>query len=121
MRVLNGVSGRTALLVTEKVEPSRKNSDAEQLGTRTVRPYEFHVLLAHVQPALTASPPIPPRATSEPAAIPPGRSRGPDAGRVRQWALAQGLTVSARGRLPADLVTAYRIAHPGSSASTTAS
>jgi DNA polymerase-3 subunit epsilon len=118
VRVLNSVSSRTVVLVTEQTEPTTKNSDAEQLGTRTVRPREFEVLLAHLQPALPASSPagsaaaIPPRSASGPAPVLAGQSGGHDASRVRQWALDQGLTVSARGRLPADVVTAYRNAHP---------
>jgi len=119
VRVLTAVSSRTALLVTEKAESSTKDSEAEQLGTRTVQPREFEVLLTHLQPALTSSSPTaqttatPSRATSGSATTPTVRSAGHDAGRVRQWALDQGLTVSARGRLSADVVTAYRNAHPG--------
>lgn len=118
VRVLSAVSSRTALLVTEKTEPSRKNSDADQLGTRTVRPREFENLLTHLQPTRTTSPPTAPAPVTPtgplpgPAATPTVRSAGPDAGQVRQWALDQGLTVSARGRLPATVVTAYRNAHP---------
>lgn len=118
VRVLAAVSSKTALLVTEKAESSTKNSDAEQLGTRTVRPREFEVLLTHLQPALTSSSPVartratPSRATSESATTPTAMSTGPDAGQIRQWALDQGLTVSALGRLSADVVTAYRNAHP---------
>jgi len=118
VRVLGAVSSRTTLLVTEKAGPSTKNSDAEQYGTRTVRPREFEVLLAHLQPALTAASPTaptparPPATTSGPAPSPTDQSRGHDAGRVRQWALDQGLAVSARGRLPAEVLAAYRNAHP---------
>lgn len=118
VRVLTAVSSRTALLVTEKAGPSNKNSDADLLGTRTVRPREFETLLTHLQPAQTTSPPTVPATvtpigpTPEPTVTPTVRSVGPDAGQVRQWALDQGLTVSTRGRLPAAVVTAYRNAHP---------
>lgn len=45
-----------------------------------------------------------------------GRSRrsssdGPSTAEVREWARAQGLQVSARGRVPAELHAAYEAAH----------
>ena len=119
VRVLTAVSSRTALLVSEKAESSTKNSDAEQLGTRTVRPRDFEVLLTHLQPALTSpstaasTTTTPSRAIPESATTPAARSTDRDVGRMRQWALDQGFTVSARGRLSANVVTAYGNAHQG--------
>lgn len=38
-------------------------------------------------------------------------SDGPTTAEVREWARAQGMQVSARGRVPAELHTAYEAAH----------
>lgn len=116
VRVLGAVSSRTALLVTEKAGPSTKNSTAEQLGTRTVHPNDFEVLLAHLQPGLTVSSSTAPvisvvRDGSPAAATSPAARSGNDAAPIRQWALEQGFAVGTRGRLSADVVTAYRNAH----------
>jgi len=121
VRVLGTVSGRTAMLVSERTTGGVKDVDATRLGTRTVFPREFEVLLAHLQPARLAA-----QSTNRPAApvqpplhhqsVPLFSLRAEDPGRVRRWALDQGLAVSARGRLPADVVTAYRNAHPDSAA-----
>ena len=37
---------------------------------------------------------------------------GPEPAVVREWAAAQGITVSPRGRIPVDVVTQYEAAHP---------
>ncbi|WP_026918405.1 histone-like nucleoid-structuring protein Lsr2 [Gordonia shandongensis] len=36
---------------------------------------------------------------------------GPDTRVVREWAIANGYSVSDRGRIPADIVAAYQAAH----------
>jgi hypothetical protein len=33
---------------------------------------------------------------------------------IRSWAAGQGFDIAGRGRLPADVVAAYRLAHSGS-------
>jgi hypothetical protein len=40
-----------------------------------------------------------------------GGARGTDTASVRQWARDQGLKVSDRGRIPADVVARYEAAH----------
>lgn len=40
-----------------------------------------------------------------------GSDGGPAPAEVREWARAQGLSVSARGRVPAELLAAYEEAH----------
>lgn len=40
-----------------------------------------------------------------------GSSGGPSAAEIRDWARSQGMEVSARGRVPADLHAAYAAAH----------
>ena len=40
-----------------------------------------------------------------------GSSGGPSAADIREWARSQGMEVSARGRVPADLHAAYAAAH----------
>lgn len=117
VRVLGSVSARTAMLIPERTESSTKNSDADRLGVRTVLPHQFDVLLAHLQPSLrTATPatpatPVNPARRRTPAAVPSGQSSATESALIRQWALDQGLPVSARGRLPAGIVAAYRNAH----------
>jgi hypothetical protein len=46
---------------------------------------------------------------------PAGKSsgRGPESSEVRAWATRQGIKVSARGRVPADVVRHYQEAHGG--------
>ena len=58
------------------------------------------------------------QATARPArggrggrARPAGGGDGPSAAEVREWARAQGMQVSARGRVPAELHEAYAAAH----------
>ncbi|WTX00800.1 Lsr2 family protein (plasmid) [Streptomycetaceae bacterium NBC_01309] len=38
-------------------------------------------------------------------------SQGPSPALVREWAQAQGIEVSSRGRIPADVIDKYRAAH----------
>ncbi|MBT2510959.1 Lsr2 family protein [Streptomyces sp. ISL-98] len=40
-----------------------------------------------------------------------GQSGGPDAAKIREWAKTQGIEVSSRGRIPADLLERYQAAH----------
>jgi hypothetical protein len=40
-----------------------------------------------------------------------GRTGGSDSAKVREWAKAEGLTVSERGRIPAEIREAYDRAH----------
>lgn len=115
IRVLGVVSARTAMLVTDGTYDGNKTADADRLGTRTVTPEQFDVLLTHLQPARLPS-------TADPSGVGDGRpahdpgtvttARTPESGTVRRWALDQGMDVSGRGRLPAAVVSAYRNANP---------
>jgi DNA polymerase III subunit epsilon len=50
VRVMNNVSSRTALLVTDGSFSGGKAADAAALGTQCVHPAEFATLLDHLQP-----------------------------------------------------------------------
>ncbi|BEP13916.1 hypothetical protein acdb102_22270 [Acidothermaceae bacterium B102] len=120
VRVMNTVSRRTALLVTDGTVDGVKAADAAAAGTRTVTPREFAVLLAHLQPAerIAARPPAgAPRAARDgaPKVVQPrevtGFATAGDApADVRRWARANGLEVGARGRVPTQVFAAYATA-----------
>jgi DNA polymerase-3 subunit epsilon len=102
LRVTSMVSRRTAVLVTDgRNTATRKAVAASTLGTRTVSPSVFAVIVEHVQPLVPA-----PR-EAEVVAI------GPvvDAGAVRAWARANGRTIGVRGRIPAEVLASYRAAN----------
>lgn len=124
VRVMNNVSARTAMLVTDGTFSGGKLADAQALGTRTVKPDEFATLLRHLQPAVRerkATIPVqrpqaaaadvaggeaelvPVCAAATAADVPPAQ--------VRAWALERGYAVGQRGRMPAEIFEAYRAAH----------
>jgi DNA polymerase-3 subunit epsilon len=106
LHVTGSVSTRTAMLVTDGANPqTRKARKARELGTRFVTPKLFTVLLDHLQPALTAA-----NATQAPdtaQGVPHGVRADDDPATVRAWARANGLPVGVRGRISAEVVTAY--------------
>lgn len=124
VRVTGNVSGLTALLVTDGSFSGTKLDDAERLGTRTVGPDEYAVLLMHLQPARVrgavaagwAPPSIPDHggvAASTESNEAAGRTNvsataNPSA--IRDWALTNGYEVGVRGRLPAEVVEAFALA-----------
>jgi DNA polymerase III subunit epsilon len=111
VRVLGGVSRRTAMLVTDGTFAGTKAGAAAELGVRTVPPETFEVLLRHLQPAAARRPA--PAAAAVPAgvAVPAGPAAGrPDPAIVRRWARTNGYEVGDRGRLPAELYEAYAAA-----------
>jgi DNA polymerase-3 subunit epsilon len=55
VRVIGGISAKTALLVTDGSMDGTKAAKARELGTRTVHPDVYSVLLEHLQPALARS------------------------------------------------------------------
>lgn len=55
VRVIGGVSAKTTMLVTDGSMDGTKATKARELGTRTVHPNVYSVLLEHLQPALTRS------------------------------------------------------------------
>lgn len=125
VRVLGGVSRQTAMLVTDGEFIGTKASKAAELGTRTVHPDLFEVLLNHLQPArppartvplaTSERPPEParPAVSREPGSTQTG-SRGATPSAVRAWAIANGLDVGTRGRLHSDIFDAYWAAQDGS-------
>jgi hypothetical protein len=63
---------------------------------------------ASLQPFMDAG-----RRITQPRSPRPGRAAGPpiDRAAVRAWAAGQGLTVSERGRISAEVMTRYQAAH----------
>lgn len=128
VRILNSVSAKTSLLVTDGTIDGTKAAKARELATRTVHPDAYEVLLAHLQPSLTRTARPLPNSRPSPAgshrATAPGRSdtpptavgtpmsQAPNPAEVRAWARAQGHHVGARGRLHGDVIAAYQAAHP---------
>jgi len=121
VRVMNNVSSRTAMLVTDGSFAGGKADEAAGRGTRCVHPDEFATLLKHLQPAVkkaAARLPRPRAAESATASSPPRALDSVPAAHVaispaavRTWARANGHEVGERGRLPAELTEAYRRAH----------
>ncbi|WP_181430143.1 histone-like nucleoid-structuring protein Lsr2 [Curtobacterium sp. MCPF17_018] len=112
VRVLSSVSKLTALLVTDGSFSGGKLAKSLELGTRTVHPDVFEVLLMHLQPAASAA--KTPRASSPVIVIQPEatRSSSPSTASVspssiRAWAVANGYEVGVRGRLPKQVLDAY--------------
>lgn len=117
VRIVGGVSRQTSLLVTDGSFAGGKLAKAVELGTRQVHPDVFDEMLAHLQPALPA-----PARVARPAAQRrmTDTSVAPDASAVgapttdvtpalvRTWAIARGMEVGDRGRLPRELLDAYR-------------
>lgn len=122
VRVMNNVSSRTAMLVTDGCFAGGKADEAASRGTRCVHPDEFAVLLKHLQPAVKRATASLPRArtaddTTVSASAPRAAGSVPAAhgaissAAVRAWARANGYDVGERGRMPAELTDAYRLAH----------
>ncbi len=123
VRVLNNVSGRTAMLITDDSFHGGKAADAAALGTRHVTPQVFEVLLRHLQPAAPRRVAVPVQRTecelardNDTAPEVSGHTTGTVAANVapavvRAWAARNGFTVGVRGRLPAEVLEAYRQAH----------
>ncbi|MFQ6169964.1 histone-like nucleoid-structuring protein Lsr2 [Oryzobacter sp. R7] len=118
VRVVSSVSARTAMLVTDGSVDGIKAAKAREIGTRTVDPALYTVLLKHLQPAARRSPttdaqsPAAPLTAGEGSLIVPTMTSAPDRARVdpsvvRAWARSQGLEVGVRGRLSKDVFAAY--------------
>lgn len=105
VRVIGSVSRLTVMLVTDGSFSGGKASRALELGTRTVHPDVFEVLLQHLQPSS--------RAVSEPLAVAVASMSEPTTAAaasnqaIRSWALANGFEVGVRGRLPQTVVQAF--------------
>lgn len=115
VRVIGSVSRLTAMLVTDGSFSGGKKARALELGTRTVHPDEFELLLRHLQPSIRASQPVTIQAASHAiAAASPTVSNQA----IRSWALANGYEVGVRGRLPQTVILAFH-AHQAETAATT--
>jgi DNA polymerase-3 subunit epsilon len=119
-RIIGGVSAKTALLVTDGTMDGTKAAKARELGTRTVHPDIYAVLLAHLQPAVArGTKPLPkaprpalPRHAASRNKSPASESiattaMAPNPAEVRAWARANGIEVGVRGRLQKELIDAY--------------
>ncbi|MEG3615714.1 exonuclease domain-containing protein [Isoptericola haloaureus] len=117
VRVMNNVSRRTAMLVTDGSFSGGKQAKATELGTRIVAPDDFDVLLTHLQPpvrtdpaARAPKPRVAATALAKRAASPPkpaATSSAASPAEIRAWATARGFEVSSRGRLPRAVVEAF--------------
>jgi DNA polymerase-3 subunit epsilon len=107
VRVMNSVSGRTVMLVTDGGFSGTKAAKAGELGVRLVHPDDFEVLLDHLQPSASADSTIMTSSPS-PAAVPGDNALDPSA--VRAWARSHGMQIGDRGRLPLQVLNAYRAA-----------
>lgn len=95
VKIANGVTRGTAMLVTDFMCRGSKFEEALARGIRMVHPDDFSVLLEHLQPA-----------------IPQEASAFASPATVRAWARANGFDIAPRGRIPADAYAAYRAATP---------
>ncbi|WP_257021328.1 exonuclease domain-containing protein [Microbacterium sp. AK009] len=118
VRITGNVSGLTAMLVTDDSFDGTKSERARELGTRRVTPTEFALLLRYLQPALPsvnpATPQVPTTVTAQDAA-PTVASTTASPTEIRAWGAANGHAVGVRGRLSAELVRAYELAHAAQS------
>ncbi|KQO61181.1 hypothetical protein ASF23_11805 [Curtobacterium sp. Leaf261] len=111
VRVSGAVSGRTTMLITDGSFSGGKLARSLELGTRTVHPDVFEVLLRHLQPA-SAIGMMPAPSVTAPTAISSRSGAQDEIGRpspsaIRAWAVAQGYEVGVRGRLPREVLDAY--------------
>lgn len=111
VRVIGSVSRLTVMLVTDGSFAGGKAARALELGTRTVHPDEFAVLLRHLQQSS--------RGVTQPVAVdvvsmPKPAAAGSNQA-IRSWALANGFEVGVRGRLPQAVIQAFG-AHQAQSA-----
>ncbi|QKE85335.1 exonuclease domain-containing protein [Arthrobacter sp. NEB 688] len=126
VRVISSVSARTAMLVSDGSVDGIKAAKARQLGTRTVDPALYSVLLEHLQPAVprVQAPAVSIRSSPR-AEAPSDRSTqmepvpasGPrvEPAVVRAWARVHGFDVGVRGRLSTELLVAYAAAQESAS------
>lgn len=114
VRVMNSVSAKTAMLVTDGGFSGTKVEAAAKTGCRVVHPADFETLLQHLQPAIARQPKktppqIPPAQDTDAAPLSADGAYAlrADPALVRQWARDNGYAVGTRGRLHQDLFLAY--------------
>ena len=122
LRVTGAVSRKTAVL--DGMDPhTTKATAAREFVTRTIKPAVFAEMVAYVQPPTSpanitgavATKTRPATSVTGTATLEATASLAdvhPAA--IRDWARQQGVPVGVRGRLPTELVAAYRAAHTGS-------
>jgi DNA polymerase III subunit epsilon len=115
VRVMNAVTARTAMLISDGSFYGTKADDADRLGTRVVTPEIFAVLLKHLQPAQRhvslAGKPSTARVPTQTVPVEVNTAEHLDPAAIRVWARRNGRAVGERGRLPSDLIEAYRTAN----------
>ncbi len=122
LRVTGSVSRKTALLITDGAFPNTtKAISAREFGTRIVSPAVFAQMVQYIQPATEAPPSgrtgtVPQqkqRSNDLASAEAPTNQALPleDPAAIRAWARTQGFEIGGRGRLPANVLLAYREAH----------
>ncbi|MBM6402620.1 exonuclease domain-containing protein [Phycicoccus sonneratiae] len=123
VRVVGGVSAKTAMLVSDGTMNGTKAAKAREIHCRVEHPDTYAILLRHLQPALPrearalpASQIHPKHASREDATAVavPSSGAGPNPAVVRAWARANGYEVGTRGRLHKDLIDAYLQANSAS-------
>ena len=67
VRIIGNVSPKTAMLITDGTMDGTKAAKARDLGTRTVHPGTYTILLEHLQPALTRAAKAVPKSRPAPA------------------------------------------------------
>lgn len=68
VRIIGGVSAKVAMLVTDDTMDGTKAAKARELGTRTIHPDQYAILLEHLQPALPRAVKALPKSRPLPAA-----------------------------------------------------
>lgn len=117
VRVVGSVSGRVVALVTDGTMDGSKARAARELGTRQIHPSELAVLLDYIQPAILTEPTK--AAAARQGSDPEGSHftpTGPSPAEVRAWARERRMEIGERGRIPADILIAYQVAHAAQSA-----
>lgn len=114
VRVMSAVNARTAMLISDGSFHGTKADEADRLGTRVVTPEIFDVLLKHLQPAKrqvgVVDRPSAVHVPMQPGSVESGTTDRLDPSAIRVWARKNGRAVAERGRLPSDLIEAYRSA-----------
>lgn len=101
--ISSGVSKKTSLLVTDGSYVGNKATDAAALGVRIVSPNEYELMLKYIQPAL--EPEV--KAVTQKVSSQSG-AEGLDPSLVRNWAIANGIEVSPKGRIHSDIYEKYK-------------
>ena len=113
LRVTGSVSRKTAVLVTDGTNPTTtKATSARRHKTRVVTPEVFATLVQYVQ-AATETTVIEQAGPAD--GVTAAQSQAPvhvdDRATIRAWARENGYQVGRRGRVPAEVIAAHRVAN----------